>query len=94
MAFKLKTYEDQAKLSLGLGVLGALAVVGVIVLLWRRFDHITFYVTYNTTSVFLPVLGAGMLGGLIAGTVGFFVALNSAGSAAIPARSSPGRRSS
>ena len=79
MAFKLKTYEDQAKLSLYLGVLAALAAVTVVGLIARNFDRVTFYVTYDAKSAWLPILGAGMLGGLMAGTVGFFVALNSAG---------------
>ena len=79
MALKLKTYEDQAKLSLYLGVLAALVAAAVVALLARNFDRTTFYVTYNAQGTWLPLLGAGMLGGLIAGTVGFFVALNSAG---------------
>lgn len=74
-----KTYEDQAKLSVVLSVLGALATVGVIVLMLRNFDAGSFYVSYNPKTLWLPMVGVGILVGLSAGTVGFFVALNSAG---------------
>jgi hypothetical protein len=79
VALKLNTYEGQAKLSLYLGVLAALAAVAVVGLIARNFDRTMFYVTYDAKGTWLPMMGAGMMGGLIAGTVGFFVALNSAG---------------
>jgi hypothetical protein len=79
VAFKLKTYENQAKLSVGLALLGGLAIVGVLVLMFRNFDRAAFYVTYNPQGLWLPLVGGGLLVALAAGTVGFFVALNSAG---------------
>lgn len=79
MAFKLNSYEGQALLSVGLAGVGALAAVGVCLVLARNFSAEQFFVTYNPASMFLPVLGVAMLAGLAAGTVGFFVALNSAG---------------
>lgn len=79
MAFKVKTYEDQAKLSVWLGALGGLAILGVLFLMFRNFDRATFYVTYNPSGFWLPTLGVGLLVALVASTIGFFVALNSAG---------------
>ena len=79
MALKLKTYEDQAKLSVALGALGVLAAAAMIALLVWKFDHVTFFVTYNSQGPFLPILGLGLLGGLAAGVTGFFVGLHSAG---------------
>ncbi|MEW6252359.1 MAG: hypothetical protein AB1716_17105 [Planctomycetota bacterium] len=79
MTFKLSRYEDQAKLSFYLGLLGLAAVAGVMFLLFRNFDLTTFYVSYDPKRSFLPVLGAGMLVGLVAAGVGFFMSLNSAG---------------
>jgi hypothetical protein len=74
-----KSYEDQAKLSVGLAILGGLAALGVLILMCRNFDAASFYVTYNRKSLWLPLLAGGLLVGLGAGTVGFLVGLNSAG---------------
>jgi hypothetical protein len=79
VALKLKTYEDQAKLSVALGVLGALAAAALVALLVWKFDHVTFFVTYNSQGPFLPIFGLGFLGGLATGVTGFFVGLHSAG---------------
>ena len=79
MAFNLKSYENQAKLSVTLAVLGGIAALCVVALLARRFDRAAFFVTYNAEGVFLPVLAAGLLFAIAASTIGFFVALNSAG---------------
>ncbi len=79
MAFKVKTYEDQAKLSVWLAALGGLAILGVLFLMFRNFDPATFYVTYNPNGFWLPTLGVGLLVALAASMIGFFVALNSAG---------------
>ncbi len=78
VAFNLKSYENQAKLSFWLGALGCLAMVGVAGILMRNY-RAGFYVAYSAKSLFLPVFALGMLTGLVAATVGFFVALNSAG---------------
>jgi len=79
VAFNLRRYENQAKLSVILAAVGGAAAVGVAALLVLKFDREVFFVTYNANGLFLPVLGAGLVGGLAAATVGFFVALNSAG---------------
>jgi hypothetical protein len=79
VSFNLKSYEDQAKLSMGLAVLGGVVVLGVIVLLGRNFDRVAFFVNYNPKGIWLPLVGAGILLSLLAGTVGFFIGLNSAG---------------
>lgn len=79
VAFNLKSYESQAKLSVFLAVLGGLAALGVIGLMGRNFDRGSFFVNYNPRGLWLPVLGAGLLVGLAAGVVGFFVGLHSAG---------------
>lgn len=81
MALKLKTYEDQAKLSVWLAALGGLAALGVLVLIFRNasFEGSTIYVTYNPNGFWLPTLGVGILVALAAAAIGFFVALNSAG---------------
>ncbi len=79
MALNLRRYENQAKLSVLLAALGGLAVIGVAVLLVWKFDGPTRYVRYNADGPFLPIFGLGLVGGLAAATVGFFVALNSAG---------------
>jgi hypothetical protein len=79
VAFNLKSYENQAKLSVYLAVLGGLAALGVIGLMGRNFDRISFFVTYNPKGFWLPLVGTGLLLGLGAGTAGFFVGLHSAG---------------
>ena len=79
MASKLKTYEAQSKLSFWLAVLGGLAALGVLTLMYRNFDRAAFYVTYNPHASWLMVFGAGLFVALASSTVGFFVALNSAG---------------
>ncbi len=79
MPSKLKTYEAQSKLSLGLAVLGGLAALGVLYLMRRNFDPAGFYVTYNPQASWLLVVGTGMFVALASSTIGFFVALNSAG---------------
>ncbi len=79
MAFKLSKYEDQAKLSVYLGLLGIAAACAAAFLLWRRFEPTTFYVSFNPQRPFRQVLIGGLLVGLAAGVCGFFIGLNSAG---------------
>ncbi len=79
MASRLNTYENQAKLSVALGVVGLLALLALAVLMRRNFDGATFYMTFNAESMFQPLIGLGILAGLLTGSVGFFVGLNSAG---------------
>ncbi len=79
MALKLRTYEGQAVLSIILAAVGGLAGLALIGLIAWKFDSTTFYVNYNSKGPFLPLFGLGVLGGLAASTLGFFIALNSAG---------------
>lgn len=79
MAFDLKSYENQAKLSVFLGFFSLAAAIGVVAMLGRNFSAEHFYVTYSSSGLWFPMLGAGMGLGLLAGAVGFFVGLNSAG---------------
>jgi hypothetical protein len=77
VAFKLKTYENQAKLSVWLAGVGGLAALGVLWMILRNLK--AGEVSFGAGTLFQPVLGAGLFVGLAAATVGFFVALNSAG---------------
>lgn len=79
MALKLSSYEGQAKLSVALGVIGGLAALAVVALVFRNFEATSFYVTYNPKGAWLPLVGLGMAVGMGAGGIGFFMALNSAG---------------
>jgi hypothetical protein len=79
VALNLKSYEQQAKFSVVLAALSALAALGVIFLLLKNFKPAHFYVTYNPQGLWLPVLAAGLAFGLLVGAAGFFMALNSAG---------------
>jgi hypothetical protein len=79
VALTLKSYESQSKLSLGLAVLGGVAAVGVLFLMHRNFDAASFYLTYNPKASWLIIVGLGIFVALASSTVGFFVALHSAG---------------
>ncbi len=79
VALKRYTYEDQARLSAWLAGLGGLAVLGVLVMIFRNLDLANFGVSFGRETLFQPVLAGGLFVGLAAATVGFFVALNSAG---------------
>jgi len=79
VAFKIKTYEEQAKLSVILAVIGgffALVALGGVL---RNFDPSTGWVRYGTKSIFMPALGICLLLALALAAAGFFVALHSAG---------------
>ena len=79
MAFKIKTYEGQAKLSVILAVIGgffALVALGGIL---RNFDPSTGWVRYGTKGIFMPALGGCLMLALALAAIGFFVGLNSAG---------------
>ena len=76
---KLKTYEDQATLSIVLAGAGMLAAVAAIAILLRRFDADEFYVTYSPKSMYLPALGICILSALAGGAGGFFLGFYTAG---------------
>lgn len=79
MAFKIKTYEDQAKLSVILAAVGGFLAVAALGGILRNFDARTGWVEYGTKSIFLPALGGCLMLALALAATGFFVALNSAG---------------
>ena len=79
MALKLSKYEDQARLSVYLGMLGILAVLGAVVMMYTHFEATTFYVYFNPNKSFVMLLVLGLLGGLVVSVIGFFLGLNSAG---------------
>lgn len=79
MAFKFKTYEDQARLSVILAAIGCVCAVVAAVAVLKRFEPEQFWVKYGSHSMLLPVLGATLLLALGASVTGFFVALHSAG---------------
>jgi hypothetical protein len=79
MALNLRTYENQAKASVYLGLLAALAALVVIALIAWKFDRTSFYVTFNARGLYLPLIGLGLIVGGGAGTAGFFIGLSSAG---------------
>lgn len=79
MAFNLRTYEAQAKLSVALAVLGGAAAVVIAGMIIRNFDAAAFYVTYNAKGPWLLIVALGLMVGLGAATAGFFIGLNSAG---------------
>lgn len=79
MAVNLRNYETQAVLSLYMGIFAALTALAGVGLLARNFDTQNFWVSYSSESLYIPALGLTLFVSLAVGTVGFFVALNSAG---------------
>ena len=79
MAFKFKSYEDQARLSVMLATVGFVCAIVAGVAVLKRFEPDQFWVKYGSHSMLLPVLGATLLLALAASGAGFFVALHSAG---------------
>lgn len=78
MALSLKTYEDQAKFSVILGVVASVAVLGAIVLILQRFDWATFMIPMRSKGRMVAILGAIGVAALLS-VIGFFVSLNTAG---------------
>jgi asparagine N-glycosylation enzyme membrane subunit Stt3 len=73
------TYENQAKLSVGLGGLGGLAILGVLALIAKNFHRELPAIIYNPEGKWILVFGLGMLGALVTSAAGLLVGLNSAG---------------
>jgi hypothetical protein len=79
VALNLHKSENQAKLSVVLAVVGGLATIVAIGLLLRNFKAEDWYVTYQASGLWFPLLGAALGIGLLCSTFGFFVGLISAG---------------
>jgi hypothetical protein len=79
VAFKIKTYEDQARLSVILAAVGGFFAVAALGGVLRNFDINTGWVEYGTKTIFLPALGGCLFLALAPAAVGFSVALHSAG---------------
>lgn len=79
MAFKFKTYEDQARLSVMLAAVGCFCAIVAGVAVLKRFEPEQFWVKYGSHSMLLPILGLTLLLALAASVTGFLVALHSAG---------------
>lgn len=78
MALSLKTYEDQAKFSVILGVVASVVVLGAILLILQRFDWATFMIPIRSKARMVAILGAIGLAAVLS-AAGFFVSLNTAG---------------
>lgn len=78
----LNTYENQAWLSVGLAAVGALGMLGAIVLLARNADanfFQTYWINYSPKSSYLPSLAISLMVACVAAGIGFLVGWNSAG---------------
>lgn len=72
-------YEKQAKYSIILAVVAAIAAVAVAGLFARNFNAEYRQIIYGSGSKFLPMAGAGLVTALLTSAAGFFLAFNSAG---------------
>lgn len=79
MALNLHKYENQARLSVAMAVVGLVGCVGAVALLVRNFNPADRFVYYGASSMYLPLLGVMLLVSLGGGAIGFFVGISSAG---------------
>lgn len=79
MAFKIKTYEDQARLSVILAAVGGFCTLAAVGFILRNFDASSLWTRYNPKSLFLPALLGAIGAALLAGAAGFYIAYRSAG---------------
>jgi hypothetical protein len=79
VALKIKTYEEQAKLSVILAVIGSLFALAALGGVLRNFDPSTGWVRFGTKSMFMPALGICLLLAVAFTAIGFSVGLHSAG---------------
>lgn len=77
MGLNLKSYETQARFSVGLALAGGLCAVAAAVLMMQRFDAERFEIIMGSNR-FLAIMGVIGLGVLV-GIVGFFMGLSGAG---------------
>jgi hypothetical protein len=75
----LKAYENQARLSIMLGVISAAAALAGAALVAQRFSFEHFWTSYNAKTIRLPMILATILVALVAGAAGVLLGLNSAG---------------
>ena len=73
------TYEDQAKLSVVLAVVGGVCVLASTVFILQRFDFRNFWIVYNPRSLRLFAIGIPLAAAMGASGIGFLIGLNSAG---------------
>ncbi len=75
----MKTYEDQAKLSVYASIVAGLASLASVALILRNFDSEEFFVNYASGTLWLPAVAASLLVALGAGALAFFMGLYTAG---------------
>jgi len=73
------TYENQAKLSVGLAGVGALAVVAPLVLIGVNFRSAMAAGVYSPEGKWILAFVAALLGAMLATGVGLIIGFNSAG---------------
>jgi hypothetical protein len=79
VAFDVKSYEGQARISVLLAVGGAVLALATGALIWQNFSAADFAVYYRPSGMrYLAILSGGALA-VILSVTGFFVGLNSAG---------------
>jgi hypothetical protein len=73
------TYELQAKLSVGLAIVGGLSALFAGFCILSRLDLQTFLFTYDPQGKRFLAVMAGLAMGMLTGGIGFLVGFNSAG---------------
>lgn len=76
---KKRSYEQQAKLSVVLAVVGGVCLLAGAFCVFQAFDPQNFWVVYNPRGKRILAIGGALFLAMAAGGVGFLVGLNSAG---------------
>lgn len=79
MAFNLRKYENQAKLSVSLAIFSVVCAIGAIGLLLRNFEPADRFTYYSPRSLWFPAMLGMLFFALATGAIGFLVGLLSAG---------------
>lgn len=77
--FDLNKYEDQAKLSIGLGAVAMLAALVSAAAIMQKFDWSTFALYYGSKGLRMPVILGAAAAGCMIGAIGFIMGLRTAG---------------